>query len=146
MAWTTPRTWATSELATAAYFNTYWRDNFQALADAANYTAPSETISADQNDWNPSGLATAQIIRISAVGATRTITGIVAQPAGTFLYLINVGNETITLAHQSASSVAANRLICPNVGNRNLTVRFGALAVYMSADARWRIQMLNVFS
>ena len=144
MAWTTPRTWATSELVTAAYFNTYWRDNFQALYDSVNLSAIAFDLYASQNDFNPSGLADAQLMLVGAYGSM-TITGLVAQPAGTHLLIVNTATGTLTLAHQSASSAAANRFICPNVANRDLTPRFGAVAVYMSDDTRWRIQMLNAF-
>ena len=48
MAWTTPRTWVSGEVPTAANFNTHVRDNFKAIGDAWGSYTPT---------WASSGTA-----------------------------------------------------------------------------------------
>lgn len=43
MAWTSPRTWVTGEVPTAAIFNTHVRDNFKAIGDAWTSYTPALT-------------------------------------------------------------------------------------------------------
>jgi hypothetical protein len=65
-------------------------------------------ITADQNDYAPSGHAGANVIRISS-DATRTITGLAGGSSGRFLIIRNIGTNSIRFSHESASSTAANR-------------------------------------
>jgi hypothetical protein len=65
-------------------------------------------ITANQNDYAPTGLATALVGRISS-DVARSITGIAAVPGGRFLWLQNVGAFPITLSNANAGSAAANR-------------------------------------
>jgi hypothetical protein len=63
------------------------------------------TITADQNDYAPTGIATASILRLASDTA-RVITGILP---GEYV-IFNVGGFNITLSKENALSVAANRL------------------------------------
>jgi hypothetical protein len=66
-------------------------------------------ITADQNDYNPSGLASAFLVRVNS-DAVRTITGI-AGFTGVMLLLANVGTFNIILSDQNASSNVLNRFL-----------------------------------
>jgi hypothetical protein len=67
MAWTTPRTWVTSEMATAALLNTYVRDNLVAVRDQASCrlkrtgaavavtTAVALKVNFDATEWDTTG-------------------------------------------------------------------------------------------
>lgn len=78
-------------------------------------TVITDTLVADQNDYNPTGLSTAMQLRLTSSGATRTITGL--QSFGTALspvlwelFITNVGtSNNVIFTHESASSTAANR-------------------------------------
>ncbi len=73
------------------------------------------TITADQNDYNPSGFSTAYSVRLSQTGGPNNwnITGLSGGTTGRFINLINNANvgtgNTITLKNNSASSTSANR-------------------------------------
>lgn len=82
------------------------------------------TISANQNDWAPTGYATARGIWVTCSGASRTVTGISATgfADGQEFYVAALSNDLV-LAHASASSTSGNRFACP--GGANYTVRTG---------------------
>jgi hypothetical protein len=81
----------------------------------------SGTISADQNDYSPTGWTTASQLIVEPTGANRTLTGL----DSTLAYATwskadriatvrnNSATYTLTLAHASASSAAANRFNLP---------------------------------
>lgn len=68
-------------------------------------------LTANTDNWNPTGLSTARVIRFST-DAARNLTGIVAQPDGTVLTLRNVGGFTCTLKNL-VTSTAANQFALP---------------------------------
>lgn len=70
--------------------------------------SPSQ-ITANQNNYNPTGLSTNSEVRLSS-DASRTITGIVGRDHGGILRIVNVGSNPIVLASDSASSLATNRI------------------------------------
>jgi hypothetical protein len=92
-------------------------------------------ITANQNDYSPTGIGDASVIRAST-DATRTITGILRGDEGQMLRIENIGSQPISLAHESASSTAVNRILC----GASVTVPPGG-AVDLRYDAvsfRWR--------
>ncbi|HET8957337.1 MAG TPA: glycosyl hydrolase family 28-related protein [Microcella sp.] len=101
----------------------------------------SPTISADQNNWSPTGLGAANVIRVTASGAARTITGIAGGASGRVLVIINVGTSfAVTLAGESASSTAANRIIALNEAEaEQLGLGHSSVLWYDSTSERWRI-------
>jgi hypothetical protein len=101
------------------------------------------SLSADQNNWNPTGLATCSTIRIAA-GADHTISGIVAPAVdGTLLILENVSNFVITLLSNNAGSTAANRFsLTNNIALRALSGM--CLLRYDLTNATWRAVGANV--
>jgi hypothetical protein len=107
----------------------------QALTMTGVLTPPQ--ITADQNDYAPAGLATAFIVRLTS-DAPRSITGMLAQPAGRVICLTCPNNFNLTLVNQSAASAATNRFLLP--GGVNLVLPGGASAwfFYDTASALWR--------
>lgn len=96
-------------------------------------------LTADTDDWNPSGLAAANVIRVSTDSTVRTITGIVAGSEGEIVLLINVNPSTnITLAHATGSTVA-NQFLCPSSTNYTLQARAMVMLWYDLGSTRWRI-------
>lgn len=95
------------------------------------------TLIANQDDWNPSSLATAAVIRLST-DAARDLTGIVAQAASTRLLLCNVGGFNCVLKHD-VTSTAANRFYGPGSADFTLTPNKSAEIWYDATSARWRI-------
>lgn len=89
------------------------------LGGAVSITSPlAVSISADQNDWNPTGFATAHLVQITPSGANRTITGMVpGSLPNRRVILVNVSAAlNLTLKHSSASSSSANRFYNGNAG------------------------------
>lgn len=71
----------------------------------SNVISPSQ-LTANQNDWNPTGLSTAGVIRLSGDNGFRIISGL----AGTGRYLWhNIGSFALMLATDDNNSSAANR-------------------------------------
>jgi hypothetical protein len=91
-----------------------------------------------QNNWSPTGLSTANVIRITSSGVNANITGIAAQSSGTVLVIINVGANPITIANEDGSSTAANRVVhtmdAPELGQNEIFVLW-----YDGTTARWRV-------
>lgn len=100
----------------------------------AGVISPS-TITADQNDYNPTGLATASMLRLSA-DAARTITGLAGGAAGRLATIHNIGASNIVLKDESASSTAANRFALA----ADLTIAPDQAVViqYDATSSRWR--------
>lgn len=105
-------------------------------APAFTVISPAQ-LTANTNDWNPTGLATADVIRVST-DDSRDLTGIVAPAAAKVLYLLNVGTQEIVLIHD-ATSTAANRIICPETSDVTLAEGESAVLVYDTTSARWRV-------
>lgn len=107
----------------------------------ADYPAPvilSPTLSAGQNDWAP---GTADILFVTA-SSNVTVTGLAASAVNGFsVTIVNVGaSNTVTLAHESSSSTAANRFKSAYGGNVILYADGGsATLVYHAASSRWRV-------
>jgi len=103
----------------------------------------SDTIAADQNNYNPANIQTAVQVRITATGANRSITGIVIAgsaiaPVFSELKLTNVGlTNNIILRSENAGSTAANRFLFDGqdvviVPGQSYTI------FYDFTTARWR--------
>lgn len=95
---------------------------------------PSQ-ITANQNDYNPTSLSTASLLRLST-DASRNITGIAGGADGRILTLLNVGSFPIVLVDASTSSTAGNRF---DMG-RTLTLlpKRSLVLWYDSTASRWK--------
>ncbi|MBO0715988.1 MAG: hypothetical protein J2P55_01460 [Rhizobiales bacterium] len=97
--------------------------------------ATPAAISANQNNYNPTGLGSNVLLRLSAT-APVNITGLVAQTSGSLVALTNTGASAITLTNLDAGSSAANQF---NIGaNVSLTTGQTALLIYDGTTSQWR--------
>lgn len=103
--------------------------NFRLLNDI------SASITADQDNWAPTGIATASVIRVTT-DASRNITGITTGVDGRILVLLNVGANNFVLKDDTTST-AANRFQL----NGDVTVRAdnGCAIWYDATSSRWRV-------
>ena len=106
-----------------------------AIVVTTNIISPAPA--ANQNDYAPTGYATASIWRLLPT-ASINITGILAPAAdGTHLWIINTAaGFTVTLTHDDAASTAANRVRLNGSVNRALATNDAAHLIYIGS--RWR--------
>jgi hypothetical protein len=99
-------------------------------------------LTADVNDFDP---GPAMHIRVSpSTGVNRTITGLIGPThvQGTLVVISNYSSTaggTVTLANESASSIAANRFLCPGNVSYVIPIRGSVMAIYDASSSRWRI-------
>jgi hypothetical protein len=94
-------------------------------------------ITANQNDYNPSGLSTASVVRLNS-SASWNISGLAGGTDGRVLYLYNAGAADIWLLHDDAASAAANRIYFPDGIDFLMDVGGGLTLIYDGTGARWR--------
>jgi len=93
-------------------------------------------LTANQNNYNPAGLASESVMRLTS-NASRTITGIVGGTPGRLLTVMNVGSNPIVLKNDDgASSTAANRFAL--TGDLTLAAKETATLMYDTTASRWR--------
>ena len=113
----------------------YWiGGDMSSIYDVVNENTPSQ-ITADQNDYS---IGLYEVLRLSS-SAAYTITGFSGGVKGRSLEIFNVGSFNITLAYQSASSIAANRLDMPSGEKVVLYPQSGIRLYYDSTISRWKI-------
>jgi hypothetical protein len=101
--------------------------------------SPSALSSGNNNNINPTGFSACSIFRATPNASGSTITGFVAPTFGSqTFWLFNLGLGTLTLANQSASSTAANRLV---LGATTIALASGqAIGLwYDTTTTRWRV-------
>jgi hypothetical protein len=101
-------------------------------------------ISGNVNNYNPTNLATATLIRQSA-SSTATVTGLQGGVAGRLIVFCNIGSSDISILDQSGSSTAANRFAAQVASSVLLTGGGNTCAflLYDGTASRWRIVALN---
>jgi len=96
-------------------------------------------LSADTDNWNPTGLSSARVIRASATGASRNLTGIVPPFGnGEEVRIWNVGSQNIVMIHD-ATSTTTNRFLIAGSANYTMTPNSGARLWYDITSTRWRV-------
>ncbi len=93
-------------------------------------------ITANQNDYNPTGVAAASVLQLTS-DALRTISGLAGGAEGRVVSLINIGSQPIALSDESTSSSAANRFTLG--GTLTITAKQAAMLRYDGTAARWRL-------
>ena len=107
-------------------------------AFALNGVISPTALAADTHNWAPTGFATATVIRASATGAARDITGMSAGAMnGDLKIIFNAGSLALSLRHYNASSSAANRFYLPNGKTLPLYAAHSAIFVYLTASNLW---------
>ncbi len=96
--------------------------------------SPSQ-ITANQNDYNPSGLSGAVILRLNT-DASRDITGLQGGADGRVITIVNVGTNPMVLKAESTSSSAANRFGFE--ADLTLASKASCLLAYDNTASRWR--------
>jgi hypothetical protein len=108
-------------------------DLFQLFNEAA-----ANNLGSSQNNFNPSGLSTANILHVNSTTPIN-ITGLVPTGNGRILYIYNNGAQNITLTNQDAASTAANRIIGRGAANTVLTPSTAVTLIYSSFAGRWLV-------
>lgn len=98
-------------------------------------TIAPDPLTASVSNYNPAGLSTAFLVRLSA-DAPWSITGLVGGVAMRPLILLNTGAPAITLATENGGSTAANRFAF--AGDVVLEQHQAAFLVYDGTASRWR--------
>ena len=98
-------------------------------------TLSPSSLSADQNDYNPTGVATSNTLRLTS-SANVNITGLASGTPGRLMTIVNVGSNTITLKNGSTSSTAANRFGL--AADAALAPSQAAILEYDAASSLWR--------
>lgn len=110
------------------------------LRPTLGQTVTASALTANTDNWNPTGLSTATVIRASS-DATRSLTGIVAQTDGRAILLENVGSQLINVIHDQTST-AANRFYIGNNASSGdalkLTAGSSVWICYDNTAQRWR--------
>lgn len=97
---------------------------------------PAQII-ATQNDYNPTGLSTASVLRLT-VDAARDVTGLQGGADGRIVCVLNAdATNSITLKNENASSTAANRFAIG--ADLVISANNGAVLIYDSTSSRWRL-------
>jgi hypothetical protein len=96
--------------------------------------SPAQLV-ANTNDWAPTDFYKAALVRAST-DASRDLTGLLAQPGGRQVVIVNVGSFDLVLKDESASSSAANRFALN--GDITLAPDHGCALIYDGTSARWR--------
>jgi len=96
--------------------------------------SPTQLV-ANTDNWNPTGLATADVIRVN-IDAARDLTGIAGGADGRVLLLINTTAFTLTLKYD-VTSTASNRFFCPGAADYALLAKGAVMLIYDATATRW---------
>lgn len=94
-------------------------------------------ISANTDNWSPTGINGASVVQIST-DASRNLTGIVGGFDGRLMSLVNTGSNNVVLKNNTTST-AANRFLTPSADDVTLTPNAALLLQYDATASRWRI-------
>lgn len=92
-------------------------------------------ITSNQNDYNPTGLSTASVLRLNT-DASRNITGLQGGADGRIVVIVNVGSFNIVLKDADSGSSAANRFALSS--DITLAPDDGVILQYDSTSTVWR--------
>lgn len=100
--------------------------------------AISDTIAAQADDYNPTGIDYADTLRVTLTG-DQDITGLVAGDGNLRICIVNVDDiDVLTFKHEDASSTAANRFLCPGGFDIWLGPGESITWEYDGTTSRWR--------
>jgi hypothetical protein len=93
-------------------------------------------ITADQDNYNPTGLSGASVLRLSS-DASRGLTGLAGGSDGRVVAIVNAGSNDVALRDANAASSAANRFAFGV--DVTLTSKQSVVLWYDATDSRWRL-------
>lgn len=99
-----------------------------------------DALTANTHNYEPDGLESAPVLRLSTDGGDYNLTGLAGGADGRLMFLHNVnevGTGTITIKAQSASSTAMNRFASP--ADLPLLPEETVLLIYDTTQSRWRV-------
>lgn len=98
----------------------------------------SVNLDADQNNWNPTGLHTVGLLRVSGLTANRTITGLDAGLAEGEMLVLNNDSATFSLilSNDNVASTDVNRFRF--AAATSITVRTRGMVLLIYNNNRWR--------
>jgi hypothetical protein len=146
MAWTVPYTLVGGTAITAGWANTNVRDNELYLYTQAHHqgqfvygnTIAAPTVTAHMHNWNPPGLATANVVRIDSTGLF-DLTGMEAQPHGTFFWMVNGSGGTLRIKNNDTRSTINNRITTSTSGDYDL--HYLGLLQWLYLYGQWRVKV-----
>lgn len=98
----------------------------------------SVTISADVDDWAPTGLSGAHVIRVTASGGNRTINSISGGANGRVIIIINVSSNLVTIPNNGGTGSASNKIV-HNMDAPFLAEHETMTLWYDGTTSRWRV-------
>ncbi len=125
-------------------FSQYAWEHTGGMVAWSSILSPAQ-ITANQNDYNPTGLNNggapngATVLRLDT-NASRNLTSVVGGVSGRVMVLTNIGTNPLVLTHDDgATGTAANRFKLPN--GKHITLRADDLAFgfYDVTTGRWRV-------
>lgn len=108
----------------------------------ADFSMISDTITADEDDYEPTGFAAATHIRATLTGGNWSMTG-AAAATGTDAFvktIVNISSFALTLMHEDAGSAEANRFLLPGNLDFSLGPNEAGTIFYDATSSRWRLQ------
>ncbi len=99
-------------------------------------------VTADEDNYNPAGFGTTNLLELNPTGADRDITGFVAPAVGVarIITIVNISDDKkIKFKNNDSSSSAANRLLLKDDGDKDLKKQNGCRFYYDHTDSRWRV-------
>lgn len=115
--------------------------NATGITQITDFIISPTILNADQDDYNPTGFSTCNMIR-QAINGNRVITGFQAPPAGVnrFFGINNIDpNDTIKFKNNASSSSAANRLLLRDNGpDKTIKENETAIFWYDHISSRYR--------
>lgn len=140
--------WTPGQVAVSDYFNVLGLEAYRwhqylddgAFSGALSFVSDiSPAAIGNTNDWAPTGLSTAQVIRVDLSSTTVDLTGLTGGADGRVIILQNIhATRRLDLLDESASSSAANRF---SLGGYTVRLHPGgnAILMYDSTASRWRL-------
>lgn len=100
------------------------------------------------NDWNPTGLATANVISVQQTSGTTNITGIAAQPTGTEITIYNRETSlgSVVLEFETGST-STNQFVLPGAAalGFNWTMMLGTSMTFRYGGSNWQLKSIGTF-
>lgn len=116
-----------------------WRSTPESIALAETFALLGDltpaTITADQNDYSPTGLEDTSILRL-ATNASRNLTGLAGGSEGRLVVISNVGANDLVLKDENGASAVANRFAL--AGDIVISPDESLLLWYDATSSRWR--------
>lgn len=99
--------------------------------------SPAALGAGNTNDY--AGIGVASFARLSANAAGSTLTGIAAAASGTFLKIVNISANNLTLSNNDGASAGANQILTGTGANIVLGQDDTADLIYDATTAKWRV-------